>query len=152
NRFVPVGVKRTRYLSWGADYTEISKQFAVPLKDAIARAATLPMPMQIANDARDYWAVEYQRLEQERPGNYGAATSRLSVHAQKIALIYAALDGTTAIGLRHLQPALALVAHADETAQRLFDTPQAVAEEPSHVKLLAFIRSRPDGINRTDAY
>jgi hypothetical protein len=93
-------------------------------------------------------------LEAGRPGTYGKATARLSVHALKVAMIFAALDGVNAIGLRHLQAALSLIAVADRTALELFGTPSAVAngEAPAQAKLLTYARTRQDGITKTDAH
>jgi len=154
NRFLLIGVKRCRYLASGADYGRVCRDFAPRLRQAVERAAQLRQPFAVADDAAAFWDGEYRRLEAERPGNYGRATARLSVHALKVAMLYAALDGENAIGLRHLRAALSLIAEADKTAFRLFGTANAVAlgEEPTHSRLLTLIRSRSDGIIKTDAF
>ena len=154
NRFLLIGVQRTRYLPSGADYPSVCSKFAGSLQEAFQRASAYQEPFGIAAEASGFWDAEYRRLEQERQGNYGKATARLSVHALKVAMLYAALDGENAIGLRHLRSALAFIAHADRTALDLFGTgsPVAVGEEPSHAKLLSHARTQKDGIRKTDAH
>jgi hypothetical protein len=154
NRFLLVGVKRTRYLPCGADYVKVCRDYADRLREAVERAAALQEPMGVAKEAAAFWDAEYRRLEAERPAHYGKATARLSVHALKVALLFAALDGENAIDLRHLRAALSLIAHADRTAFELFGSAAAVAlgEEPSHARLLSYARTRSDGITKTDAH
>jgi hypothetical protein len=154
NRFLLIGVKRSRYLPCGADYGKVCTEYAPRLREAIERASTLREPFQVADEAAAFWDAEYRRLEAERPGNYGKATARLSVHALKVAMLYAALDGVNVIGLRHLRAALALIDHAGRTAFDLFGTTAAVApgKEPDHAKLLTHARTRKDGITKTDAH
>ncbi len=154
NRFLLIGVKRTRYLPCGADYGKVCRDYADRLREAVERAAALREPLGVAEDAAAFWDAEYRRLEAERPGNYGKATARLSVHALKVALVYAALEGSPSIRLSHLRAALSLIAHADRTAFDLFGTASAVApcEEPPHAKLLTLARTRSDGIIKTDAF
>jgi hypothetical protein len=154
NRFLLIGVKRTRYLSCGADYRSVCAKYAAPLRDAMVIASAMREPFGVADEARSFWDAEYLRLEADRSGNYGKATARLSVHALKTAMLYATLDGENAIGLRHLKAALSFVAQADRTAYELFGTTTATAhsEEPPHSRLLAYARSRSDGITRTDAF
>jgi hypothetical protein len=154
NRFLLVNVKRTRYLACGADYGKVCHEYASHLRQAIETATTLREPFGVAEEAIAFWNSKYRRLETERPSNYGKATARLSVHALKVAMLYAALDGVNAIGLRHLRAALALIDHADRTAFDLFGTAAAVApgDEPDHAKLLTFALTRQDGITKTDAH
>jgi hypothetical protein len=153
NRFLLVGVERTRYLPCGADYLKVCREYADRLREAVERAA-MREPLCVAEEAAGFWGVEYRRLEQGRPGNYGKATARLSVHALKVAMLYAVLDDDKAIRVPHLRAALSLIAHADRTAFELFGRTATVAlgEEPPHARLLGLARSRPDGINKTDAF
>jgi len=154
NRFLLVGVKRTRYLPCGADYVRVCRDYADRLREAVERAKAVREPLGVAEEAAAFWDGEYRRLEAERPGNYGKATARLSVHALKVAMLYAALECSPSIRLPHLRAALSLIGHADRTALELFGTTTAVAlgEEPTHAKLLRLARSRPDGISKTDAH
>ncbi len=153
NRFLLIGVKRTCYLPCGADYGSVCAKFAAPLREAVNRAVVIREPFGVAEEAKSLWDAEYRRLEHERPGNYGKATARLSVHALKVAMLFTALDGENAIGLRHLKAALSFIAHADRTAFNLFGTSAAVASgEESHARLLTYARTRSDGITKTEAH
>ena len=148
NRFLIVGVKRAGYLSRGRDYWTVATAHATALQGAVATARGFTAPYDIADDACGLWDAEYRRLERERPGDWGRAAARLSVHTLKIAMLYAALDGQTAIGLPHLKAALSLADYGDRSARLVFSG-RALGHEAE--RLLAFARSRPNGITRTDA-
>jgi hypothetical protein len=159
NRFLLIGVKRTRYLPHGSDWRSVAIRFAPLLREAIAQALAYREPFRLADDFRGFWDKEYLRLEQRRSGDYGSVVARLSVHTLKVAMVYAALDGSPLIREPHLRAALALIAHADRTASEVFSGGKATTadeepadEEPQHAKLLRFIRSRHDGIIKRDAH
>ena len=157
NRFLLIGVKRTRYLPQGGDWRSVALRFAPMLREAMAKADACREPFALDKRAGALWDKEYCRLEERRSGDYGSMVARLSVHALKVAMAYAALDGEPLIRERHLRAALALIAHADKTASELFGgsagTPaEPQDEEPPHAKLLNLIRSRQDGIIKRDAH
>jgi hypothetical protein len=161
NRFLLCGVKRTRYLPQGSDWRSVAMRFAPLLREAMATASACNEPFALHEDATALWEKEYWRLEQKRSGDYGNVVARLSVHTLKVAMVYAVLDGSTAIRESHLQASLAVIAHAEKTALEVFGGSATTSEEPSndlpdeeppHAKLLNLIRSRPDGINKTDAH
>jgi hypothetical protein len=70
--------------------------------------------------ARELWQNRYPALSQLRPGLHGAATSRAEAQVLRISAIYAALDGTSIIGLPHLQAALAVWEYCYASASLLF--------------------------------
>jgi hypothetical protein len=157
NRFLLVECRRRRYLPTGGDYLAVGRQFSSRLKAAIESAIT-DNPLSLDADATEYWNTEYRRLEQERSGDYGKAVARLSVHCLKVAMIYAALDGSPVIRLPHLKAALAFIDYCDRSAFSVFGKPtndrppNGPTDEPPHSKLYNFIQSRPNGITKTDAH
>jgi hypothetical protein len=76
----------------------------------------------------------------------------------RLALLYALADKSGEIKPAHLEAALAVWGYVRESARRLFGNPSYGGEpldggEPSHVKLLAFIKSRTtEGIIKRDAH
>jgi hypothetical protein len=159
NRFLMIGCRRAGYLPLGGDYWRIAEDFGPELRAVLAAATDKPLTLDSA--AAELWSSEYRRLEAEREGDYGKAVARLSVHALKVALIYAVVDGSTVIGLLHLKAALALIDYADRSAEGVFarnPNPSYGGEplgggEPSHAKLLAFVKSRgAEGITKREAH
>ncbi len=70
--------------------------------------------------ARELWQERYPALSQARPGLRGAATSRAEAQVLRLSAIYAALDRTSAIGLPHLDAALAVWDYCEASAGLLF--------------------------------
>lgn len=130
NRFLIVNCERHRHLAFGGDYSGVGKQFAPKLRAALEAAKTITNPMTVDAEAREMWRTEYRRLEQQREGDHGSATSRLSVHCLKVAMIYAALDGSPVIRLPHLKAALAFVDYCDKSALKVFDKPSKPPTSP----------------------
>ena len=135
-------------------------KYAARLKAALKAAKAIDKPMTVSEEAAELWHPEYRRLETERAGDLGKAVARLSVHCLKVAMLYAALDGSQTIHLAHLKAALALMNFCEASAASVFGKPmksdsahgEAADEEPPHARLLTLIRSRPDGIIRRDAH
>jgi hypothetical protein len=164
NRFLLVECRKWRFLPFGGDYLSVGGQFAGRLKDALKSATAITdKPLSIGTDACELWEGEYRRLEQEHPGDYGKAVARLSVHCLKVAMLYAALDGSPVIGLPHLKAALSFINYCDCSAFVVFGkgndrlpeeqrNEEPLDEEPPHARLLNLIKSRPEGITKTDAH
>lgn len=74
----------------------------------------------MSNSAHQHWGIVYAELTQEYPGVLGAVTSRLEVHARRLALTYAQLDGSDRIEIDHLEAALAVCRYAFDSAAYLF--------------------------------
>jgi hypothetical protein len=159
NRFLLIECRRAGYLPTGGDYWRVAEQFAPRLREALERAGNLTDPLTLVAEAADLWNAEYVRLEADRPGDYGRATARLSVHALKLASVYAALDGEPVIREPHLRAALSLVGYADQSARNVFGTPTPTdppngggPADPPPARLHRLATSRPDGITRKDAH
>jgi hypothetical protein len=156
NRFLLVNCLRRRYLPTGGDYEAVGRRFAPKLTAAVSAASRQTTAVKLDAETAELWNEEYRRLEQPRDGDYGKSVARLSVHCLKVAMLYAALDGSPVIKMPHLNAALSLVDYCDKSAAAVFGKPKAggdepFADEPKHAKLLNFIRSR-NGINKTDAH
>lgn len=76
--------------------------------------------MTMSNSAMDHWANVYPELTADHPGVLGAITSRTEVHARRLALTYAQLDGAERIEIVHLEAALAVCRYAFDSALYLF--------------------------------
>ena len=56
------------------------------------------------------WESEYGRLTEDRPGLWGAITSRAEAHVLRLAMIFALLDKSEEIADTHVLAALAALA------------------------------------------
>ena len=65
---------------------------------------------------RALWESSYEGLTADRPGLWGAITSRAEAHVLRLSLIYAALDGSREISDAHVQAALAVWRFCDRSA------------------------------------
>jgi hypothetical protein len=77
----------------------------------------------------------------------GAVTARAEAIVMRLATIYAVLDGRTQVGVVHLRAALAVWRYCEESARYVFG--DAVGD-PVADELLDALRSRPEGMTRTE--
>ncbi len=79
----------------------------------------------------------------------------------RLSMLYALLDGSPIIHLEHLKAALAVWHYCEASAKSLFggsSSATATAKDkppdelPPHAKLLSLIRSRKEGVTKTDAH
>ena len=152
NRFLFVGVKRSRLLPHGGDATVLD-QFIEPLAEALAKAKSIAQ-VRRSSDADKIWEEAYADLAQARAGAYGKATERARPQAMRLALIYALADGSDVIEAVHLKAALALWDYCEASAKAIFaesvNTQQSSQheDEPLALVLLNAITRSP-GLNRT---
>ena len=156
NRFLWCHVSRQRLLPHGGD-ASVLQQFTMPLREAIANAKNLGILHRDA-EANRLWESVYEGLTEARSGAFGQATQRARAQAMRLALIYAAIDGSPTIAIAHLKAALALWAYCEDSARLLFGGAKPKQEpnkdmsnyqEPLLVRLLNAIVQKP-GIHRSE--
>lgn len=69
-----------------------------------------------SDEARKLWHEVYPKLSGDRPGNFGAITSRAEAHVLRLSMIYALLDGSSQIELAHLKAALECWRYCQDSA------------------------------------
>ncbi len=86
-----------------------------------------PVEVRFDTVARRLWEQFYESWEQrERTGLYAAAVKRIHVYIRKLAMTYAALEGTLPeIGIEQLKAAIAVGVYAAECAKALVDAQTA---------------------------
>jgi hypothetical protein len=97
--------------------------------------------------ARRLWEAEYDTLTADRPGLWGAITSRAEAHVLRLSLLYAALDGVGEIADTHVLAALAVWRYCDRSARYLFGG--SVGDRNADA-ILAALRAKPEGMTRTE--
>jgi len=120
NRFLWIAVRRSKELPEPAPFEgdkviEIADQLhqRVAFASSVGRVVRDP-------EARELWAAEYHELSADRPGLAGAIQARAEAHVVRLSLVYALLDKSDTIGLRHLQSALALWRYVERSVGYIF--------------------------------
>ena len=70
--------------------------------------------------AREWWASEYERLSEGVPGLLGAVTSRAEAQVLRLSMVYALLDCTDVIRVKHLEAAKAVWDYCFDSAKYIF--------------------------------
>jgi hypothetical protein len=90
-------------------------------------------------DAEELWRGRYESLRESADlGLLGSLLQRGATHVLRVALVLAVIDGSRAIGRRHLEQALELWAYAAQSARYVFGH---VVGDPKAAKLLAALRA-----------
>ncbi|MDR3457548.1 MAG: hypothetical protein P4N60_08890 [Verrucomicrobiae bacterium] len=120
NRFLVVCAKRARLLPDGGNLTDES--FSM-LADRLAKAidaARIIGRLTRSEEARKLWHEVYPKLSGDRPGSFGAITSRAEAHVLRLSIIYALFDGSSQIDLCHLKAALECWRYSQDSAQYIW--------------------------------
>jgi hypothetical protein len=156
NRFLLVAVSRSKKLPSGGNIA-VLEPFVRPLQAAIARAggdqtsvAVKPRHLKRTPEAERLWA-EWYCTHSEHDGLVGKVTARAEAHALRLSLIYALVDGATAIGVEHLRAALAVWNYCEASAVALFGKMNGGGTTILSSKLLQAIRIKP-GILRSELW
>ncbi|MBI4321043.1 MAG: bifunctional DNA primase/polymerase [Chloroflexi bacterium] len=147
NRFLWLCVRRSKCLPEGGHLATVN---LAPLLQRLRQAVESARKVgEIKRDenARAIWRKVYPELSEGKPGLLGAMTSRAEAHVMRLASIYALLDLSDLIGAEHLQAALAFWEYAEASARYIFGDSLG---DPTADDILRALRSRPDGMTRTD--
>jgi Protein of unknown function (DUF3987)/Bifunctional DNA primase/polymerase, N-terminal len=116
NRLLFLAVRRTRLVPFPTSPDEHVRGFIEPLHKAIIEAR-VPRELFFDAAARDRWEDFYAELGRTpRLGLAGAVTGRHEAQVARLALVYAVADRSTAIGVAHLEAAIALADYARRSA------------------------------------
>lgn len=116
NRFLVVCAKRARLLPDGGSLTDeafetLARQLALAI-DAARKISRMTR----SEEARKLWHEVYPKLSGDRPGSFGAITSRAEAHVLRLSIIYALMDGSSQIELCHLKAALECWRYCQDSA------------------------------------
>jgi hypothetical protein len=147
NRFLWVCARRSKLLPEGGELDRVDFAPSIRKISAAVEFAKKQGLMKRDDAARQLWASLYERLSHSAPGLLGAVTSRGEAQTMRLALIYALLDQSPQIGIRHLEAAHAVWNYCLESARYIFGdaSGDATADE-----LLRALRARPTGMTRTE--
>ncbi len=120
NRFLWVCVRRSKLLPEGGALATVN---LAPLVRGLRRALSFARSVTLIERtprARKFWAKLYPALTADRPGVFGAVTSRAEAQVSRLATVYAVLDCSPVIDLVHLRAGLAAWDFCERSAAYLF--------------------------------
>jgi hypothetical protein len=120
NRHLFALVRRSKSLPHGGALRERDVEaLASRLRGAIHTARGRGLLHRDDEATRD-WETAYPRLTADRLGMFGSITARAEAHVLRLSLIYALLEGDTAIRRTHLAAALAVWDYCEASARFIF--------------------------------
>ncbi len=152
NRYLCVCVRRGRLLPMGGeniDWSRVTDSEGTPFTKRLAKIIGTALGMdrlEMDDEARDLWCKVYPDLSGGRPGLLGAILARAEALVVRLALIYALLDQSPAIGKPHLMAALECWRYAEQSARYVWGD---ALGDPIADSILAALRQAPDGLTRT---
>ncbi len=147
NRFLWMCVKRSKCIPQGTALSDSALEPYVTRLAAAADAARKVERVGLDAEAAKLWAEVYPALSEGKPGLLGAVTSRAEAQVTRLALVYALLDHAVAIRPCHLTAALAVWDYAEASVRYIFGSRLG---DPLADKILAELKSCPEGLSRTD--
>lgn len=120
NRFLFICTQRERELPDGPSMPEEEvRTLADRVKQALEAAREIG-EMRRDEEAAEVWRSIYGNLSEGKPGLLGGVTARAEAQALRLAMLYAALDGSSLIRLEHLLAGLAVWEYAFQSARWVF--------------------------------
>lgn len=147
NRFLWVCVRRSKLLPEGGQLHTVDFAPIIRHLDQAVRFARTAGELRRDEEARELWCEVYPRLTQDRLGLFGAVTSRAEALVLRLSLLYAVLDGCPEIRVPHLAAALEVWRYCEDSARFIFG--DALGDQTADA-ILEALRSRPEGMTRTD--
>ena len=146
NRFIHLAARRVRLLPEGGDPDPLKHTGLQRFLAAAVQHARHAGQLRLNEHARELWWDIYPTLSEPGDGLAGQLTARAEAHTIRLALLYALLDGQSAIGKAHLQAALALWDYAQRSARWALG--QATGD-PLAEQIHAALENQPGGMTRT---
>ncbi len=120
NRFLWVAAKKSRSLPFGGDTVAATRQALPAVRSALEWAQLKPRRIEFSTAARKRWADIYVDLNDRQPPGLEHLLGRSAPQVRRMALIYAVLDQSKAVDLRHLSAALEIWRYSEQTVEYLF--------------------------------
>lgn len=147
NRFLWIVVKRSKELPEGGTLRE---QDLYPLFERLRQAIEFGNQVRCLerdDEARKAWCAVYPKLTREVPGLLGSVTSRADPHVLRLSCLYALLDRSEMVRLKHLKAALALWEYSEQSARYIFGD---ALGDPVADAILKGLRDSQTGMTRTE--
>lgn len=147
NRFMWFCVKRSKILPFGSG--GFDQQPLVDKLSPIVNFAKGTSQLTWGEETKTLWGRIYVDLTEEESGLIGSLTARAEPYVTRLACIYALLDRSTIIKIRHLKAAVAVWDYARASTEFIF---QGRSGDPVGNKIIEALSGRPGGMTRTGIY
>ena len=147
NRFLWFMVKRSKMLPEGGSLQDAD---LTPLYERIRQSVEFGRQVRCINrdkEARAAWCSVYPKLTEGIPGLMGSVTSRADPHVMRLSCLYALLDRSEEVQIKHLEAALALWEYSEQSARYIFGD---ALGDPVADAVLKALRDSPQGMSRTE--
>jgi predicted transcriptional regulator len=147
NRFNWICAKRSKYLPDGGNLAENDLNEIVRCLSETVTFARQTEQMKRDGEANQLWRQEYKRLSDGYGGLLGSVTSRATAQVIRLACLYALLDCSDIIQLKHLEAALAVWQYCEDSAKYIFgiSSGDKVADE-----IFTALQSSEAGLTKTE--
>ena len=146
NRFLWVCTRRSKILPEGGALHTVNFAPIIRRLQTTAEFARTTEKMRRDEQATLLWAQVYPELSEGKPGLLGAVTSRAEPQVMRLACVYALLDCSSEVRIAHLNAALAVWQYCLNSARFIFGDSLG---DPTGDEILDELRTRPDGVTRT---
>jgi len=144
NRFLWALVRRGNVLPEGGQpppYDDLTAELADTLDDSSHLGL-----IRRDEEARHLWAEVYPELSEGKPGLLGAVIARAEAQVLRLSVIYAALEASEMIRLRHLKAALAVWRYCEQSASYIFGN---ATGDPIADQIYEELKRNEGGLTRT---
>ena len=140
NRYLWVWSDSTKLLPYGGSEVEI-RSIVQQVRQNITDVRRL-RALEYSTDARDWWEAHYAQLRKPDwvPGSVQPMISRISDQTQRIALVYAATQGSGEVTVDHLAAGYAWVEHSIQTVRAVMG---GLVRNEEAGRILASLRQHP---------
>ena len=149
NRHLWCASRRWQELPWGGSVQDTRINDLVGRVRSAVEQARRVGELQFDEPAAALWVRSYHELSADRPGLLGAMVARSEAHVLRLAMIYAALDGSGVICEPHLKAALAVWEYCERSAVFFFGDRMG---DPIADTILEALRNQPDGLTTTEIH
>lgn len=145
NRFLWVNVRRSKELPEGGNIAAVNWDTTRAELSGLISRARFVGEMTRDQTAAEMWREVYSDLLAEKPGLFGAVTSRAVPQTVRLSCVFALLDGSHIVRPEHLTAALALWQYCEDSARFIFGDS---SDDPARDKLLAALKAAKKGLTR----
>ncbi|WP_422931374.1 bifunctional DNA primase/polymerase [Singulisphaera sp. PoT] len=146
NRFLWLCVRRSKLLPFGGRISTVNFSGASRALAEVVDFGRIERRLERDREADDLWASVYPELSEGRPGLLGSVIGRAEAQTMRLAALFAVVDRSEVIRLRHLEAGLTLWKYAEHSARFIFGDSLG---DPDADRLMAALREAPQGLTRT---
>lgn len=148
NRFLWCCVQRSKMLPDGGNVDQVNFDLEIARLKAVVEFASIDRDVRRDNDAAAEWRRLYPGLSADRPGAAGAICNRGAAQVVRLSLLYALLDQSPDVTVKHLHAAIALWNYCEASVKHIFG--HSLANRTANSVLNALKGVGESGMGRSD--